>query len=161
MNTSQLLCALNCDPMLRKEVVGVYSIDEIPSTLQWGQGFITNTDPHHLPGQHWVCCYITSDGQGEFMDSFGQPPSFYSAVLFDFFNLNSSSFIYNDVTLQSDNSYVCGYYCLYYLLLRCRGVSIHNILKAFSENRISNDCYVYDYITRTFSFCLTNHRYLY
>jgi hypothetical protein len=41
-------------------------------------GYILNTDPSDKPGSHWVAMYFTEDGKGEFWDSYGQAPGFYS-----------------------------------------------------------------------------------
>ena len=46
--------------------------------------------------------------------------------------------------LQSQNltsvlSSFCGHYCVYFILFRCRGVSLHAIVSDFTSNLTEND----------------------
>ena len=60
---------------------------------------------------------------------------------------------YNTTRLQSDQTNVCGHYVLYYLHMRCRGVSLTDIVNIFEVNFMNNDIYVYDYVNESFSCC--------
>jgi hypothetical protein len=62
---------------------------------------------------------------------------------------------YNEKRLQGFNSNVCGQYCTYYLSQRCRGMEMKSIVKPFTQNYAKNDQFVYCYVNRTFSYCLT------
>lgn len=43
MNTSQLLCMIECDPILRDSVVGVYAADQLPKQIpRSAYGLIVN-----------------------------------------------------------------------------------------------------------------------
>lgn len=65
MNTSQLKCIIQCDPVLERRVIGVFAADRLPSALpQTPFGFIVNTDIHSKPGVHW--CAVFSDASGRF-----------------------------------------------------------------------------------------------
>jgi len=83
---------------------------------------VSNTDPQHRPGRHWIAIYISSDRQfGEYFDSFGRdaPPSFVR-----FMNDNCMYWTFNETHLQSIASNFCGYYCVYYCILGSRGISM-------------------------------------
>jgi len=149
MRTSQLLCAIKCDPVMRNSIIGVYARDQIPSEInQRPVGFIFNTNSSDKSGKHWLAVYFQSRDKGEFFDSYGHPPEYFSLDS----NLN-----YNKKRLQSIHSNVCGHYCLYYLLQRCRGVSMDDIVNTFGNNYDCNDEYVANYMERTFPYCFRSH----
>ena len=50
-----------------------------------------------------------------------------------------AGWIYNRKTLQALFSNVCGHYCVYYILFRCRGVPLHAIVSDFTSNLTEND----------------------
>jgi len=148
MRTDQILCTINCDPVKKKSVLGVYARDQIPQTInQRPVGFIFNTDRSDESGKHWLAVYLESYDKGEFFDSYGHPPQYFSLD----FNLS-----YNERRLQSVTSNVCGQYCLYHLLHRCRNVSMNNIINTFSNDYKTNDDYVANYIETAFPYCLQN-----
>lgn len=154
MDTNTLRCIVNCDPVLSQKVIGVISADEIPKRISsYPTAFIINTDRKRDPGRHWLAFYVTSQ-RGEFFDSYGQRPSFYSGGFNDFFVVNNLTLQYNDKRLQSMDSNACGYYCVYYLINRCRGVPMEEILHTFSNNLNNNDTFVFDFVRNTFPYCL-------
>ena len=64
------------------------------------------------------------------------------------------------MTLQSINSKVCGHYCLYYALFRCRNIGMSTILQRFSRNKQRNDFLVKCFIEKHFPVGLkTYHTY--
>lgn len=83
-----------------------------------------------------------------------QRPSFYSGGFNDFFVVNNLTLQYNDKRLQSMDSNACGYYCVYYLINRCRGVPMEEILHTFSNNLNNNDTFVFDFVRNTFPYCV-------
>ena len=117
MNTLQILNVLQSDPFTKSVFTSVVPSDRLPDTvLEKPRGFIVNVDTSDGPGSHWVAIYLTADGKGEFMDTYGQKPSYYSENFKTFLEDNSSTFIYNKLALQSPWSNVCGQYCLFYAL---------------------------------------------
>jgi hypothetical protein len=144
MNTGQLLCAINSDNILRQKVMGVFSCDTLP---KYGATFIANTDPSTRPGTHWIACFVDERGRGEYFDSFGRKPD---GPFASWLNKNTTGYIFNTEVLQSYTSAVCGFYCLYYLILRCRGMSLNNIVNQFTRNKYSNDLYVHSTINDYF-----------
>ena len=155
MNTVQLKCVIECDPFMKKGVLGVYPLDAIPKTLPKRYGFILNTDPRHLPGQHWLAFYCDDEGRVEFFDSYGNPPSKYSSTIQTFMRRQSNARI-NSVRLQSIESTVCGQFCLFYLFMRTRGYSMLRIIDYFSTDYSVNDEFVYEFVQYNFSDCMNN-----
>jgi len=144
MNTKQLECVINCDSIMKNNVLGVYARNQIPKHIvTFPCGFIVNTDNSDLAGTHWLAFYFQSKDKSEFFDSYGHSP--------DYFNFIASA--YNDKRVQSNTSDVCGQYCLYYLMNRCRGKSMKSTLNQFGDDYNKNDAFVNNFICRTFPYC--------
>ena len=120
---------------------GVFSIDTLPDAPHL---LVSNTDPAHRPGRHWVAIYI-EDGRGEFFDSFGRRPN---EVFERYMNRHCSSWIFNDKQLQSVVSKFCGHYCICYCLLRSSGVNMRKIMRGFSSDTGLNDAIVHRFVCR-------------
>jgi hypothetical protein len=106
--------------------LGVFSSDTIPSfnsVSKFPCCFITNIDPAHLKGSHWVAFYYKSKHSLEFFDSYGHSPSYYKLA-----NI-PSGLQYNVHSLQSYYSSVCGHYCVFYLYYRSHAKSLLQIIK--------------------------------
>ncbi len=153
MRTSDLLCHINCDGVLRGNVKGVYPANRIPQILKIGV-IIVNTDSDDQPGTHWCAIYFRGDGRAEFFDSYGNPPGFYNNYFVQCLLRNSKSYVYNAERLQTNGSNVCGQYCLFYLMLRLRGKTMRDIVTQFRDYP-NNDYYVYDFIAKTFPCCVS------
>ena len=110
--TQELWQAALRDPVLAPQMQGVFPSDKLPVIKTYPAGLISNTDPHDLPGTHWVAMYFTSPGISEFFDSYGFPPEVYEMEDYILRNVT----MYNDLPLQGLTSDVCGDYCLFYLL---------------------------------------------
>ena len=153
MNTSELLMSLNLDCCTKHHVGDVCAVDQLPSSIisNLPKIFIVNTDPHNLPGKHWVCFYIPHDGPIEFFDSLGKHPEFYSKLLEKFIYCHSNEFIYSSTPLQSNFSATCGHFCLFYGIHRCRGLPLYKIVKKFSKDKMVNDRIVQEFVKEHFS----------
>ena len=155
MNADQLRCIIKCDTFLSYYITGVFSEDTFPFTLAGSSyGFIVNTDKHDLPGKHWVAFYVSADGQGYFMDSFGKHPLYYSQRFYRFFTENHLELIYNKKQLQSTSTNFCGLYSCYFLLMLSRNQSYCYVLDVFADNTTLNDSYVYNLMINVFPLCL-------
>ena len=145
MNTEQIKRLLEMDSCTRDVLVGVYPRDRLPlSITKYPSAYVCNTDPHTEDGEHWLVIYVDDCGRGEFFDSYGLPPL--HKRFLKFLNVNCSSWTFNDKQLQGLNSRVCGHYCVFYLLHRCRGVSMNTIVKMFGNSMQDNDVLVHDAI---------------
>ena len=137
MNSIQLTHILRKDKYPRGVFQGVYPSDQLPTCVSsYPPLFIANVDTSEKPGSQWVAFYFTKDREGEFFDSYGLPPSNYTGTFTRFFNDNSNSWEFNFVTLQSIKSKVCGQYCLYYALFRCRNISMTTIVRRTINNEM-------------------------
>jgi len=153
MDTNTLRCIVNCNRIL-SQVIRVFSADEIPKRVtSFPIAWIINTDKKSDPGKHWVVFYISSNHEGEFFDNYGQKPSFYSDKFQTFFTANNLALLHNDKRLQSEESKTCGHYCIYFLVNRCRGFQMDDIIRTFSNNYNNNDLFVSDVIRSTFPHC--------
>jgi len=88
-----------------------------------------------------VAIYI-EDGRGDFFDSFGRRPN---ADFERYINRHCSSWNFNDKQLQSVVSKFCGHYCIYFCILRSRGVDMCKIVRSFSSDTALNDVLVHAY----------------
>lgn len=131
--------------------VGVYSKDKIPNVSNlpvrnFPLCFVANTDDSSKPGEHWVAYYYRSNSAGDFFDSYSLPPDAY---------ILPSTLItsHNTRQVQSFQSTVCGHYCIFYLIQRCLGRSVPQIMSYFSSNLESNDNYVGSFVKTRYAHC--------
>jgi hypothetical protein len=121
-----------------KPFIGVFACNEIPQ-IPIGlrtYGFVVNTDPRELPGEHWVACFV-SNGKGEYFDSFGLPPI--NNEIIDFFNKNTISCSYNRTIIQSATSAKCGAFCILFLYCKFNNIPTWKFYWLFSNNLEVND----------------------
>ena len=88
--------------------------------------------------------HASSKKTGEYFDSFGLPPLY--PAFRRFLQDNCEEWTYNNKTLQSPLSTVCGQYCATYLLLWSRGVPMINFVKTFNTDIVANDRRVFNWI---------------
>lgn len=153
MNSYELKCVIDCDLEVRGKVIGIFPADRIPKKLPTEPyGLIVNTDPHYLPGKHWIAFYV-EHGKVEAFDSYGNTPSRYSSYIKQFMQ-RFTRVESNTKELQSLNTSVCGQYCLFYLMCRCRGYEMTDIVNIFNDNLNMNDQFVYTFIDDRFYCCM-------
>jgi hypothetical protein len=134
MNTRQIDGIL--EPRV-KNYIGTFSSDNLPHEPGI---FVSNTDPHHLPGTHWIAIYISADRQrGEYFDSFGRPPNKHFK---NYMNGHCRHWIRNKRQLQSVASKLCGYYCVLYCLCRGRSIDMISFVNRFTRDTGFNDAIV-------------------
>ena len=124
MNSLQIFKMIKRDSILNRMFCGFYSADDVLPPINGF--FIVNTAKSGHYGKHWVVVFKKNDYE-EFFDSCGKNGSYYGLP---------KKKIYNKIRVQG-NLPVCGYYCLYYSLMRCRGISMcritHNLKKYNSD----------------------------
>ena len=112
---------------------GTFPKDRIPKKIykKFPISFIFNTDPHNLPGQHWVALFIDKN-RAEYLDSFGLRP-----ICCEIQNYLKKYKIkkikYNSYPLQSISSSTCGAYCILFIKMRCNSFSFKEFLCIFSK----------------------------
>ncbi len=155
MNTGQIVQALEQDLVTSKMFCGVFPSNKLPQTvIKYPCGFVANTDPSNKPETHWVAFYFPTEEKGEFFDSYGQPPSFYTDSFGDFLNKHSYEWTFSTCKLQSAWSSVCGQYCVFYLSHKARGYSMNKIVQLFSNNTTLNDTKVSHFVKTHFKIVL-------
>lgn len=102
---------------------------------------ILNTDNESGEGKHWCAIFLESSNHSfEFFDPYGLPPSAYGVN--HFFEEHKRPVFYSKKVVQSFTSNVCGYHCMFFAYYRCRGISLHNILKFYVDDLEKNDVMV-------------------
>ena len=128
MYKNQLTSILQLDAAAKKVFRGVYAMDRLPIRAQTSAAYVINMDDHDEPGSHWIAVFCDKYGRVEYMDSYGLVPLDERCR-----NFLGSNFTYNTLALQRLLSSACGFYCVYYLLHRARGISAESILKPLSR----------------------------
>ncbi len=147
MNTSQIQRILRCHPRTSGIFLGVFASDQLPSySINPPCALVCNTDPSDKPGEHWIAIYINSSGCGEYFDSYGQEPSI--VTIRSFLNRNTMSYRTNIKTIQGAMSSSCGQYCVYYLLYRCCGKSLEQIVRSMPSNPFVSDSFVVAFVNK-------------
>ncbi len=77
-----------------------------------------------------TCAYFTADRKGEYFDSYGLAPK---GPLKQYMESHTTHWIWNATRLQGLLASTCGPYCLYYLLHRCRGIPMKDIIEHFKH----------------------------
>ena len=150
MDTHQIDYVLKHHSSTKPYYKGTYASDQLPreiSTVK--QCYVVNTDPSNKTGSHWVAFYFEG-GKGEFFDSYGNEPSFYSSTFTTFLQRNSLSWVYNTKRVQGAVSTVCGQYCIYYIMKRCRDQGLSRIMSVFGNDYRQNDQKINDWFNQRF-----------
>ena len=133
--------------------VGVCAINQLKSINFNSFSIICNNEPDTEVGMHWLAFYKDESSECvEFFDSFAMPIDFYGEEFSKFCTRKGKILQTSKVQLQSNQSSLCGNYCLYFLIHRSRGVSFTNILNQFSENLHDNDRIVKNFVQNHFKF---------
>lgn len=148
---------IDCDPILRKHVTGVYAADELP-TQRRGQayGFIANTQEHSFRGEHWCSFYDDGEGCVQFFDSYGRLPRDNSVFFQQWLNKRAKTVRMSRTQIQSNDSAVCGLYCIMFLRKVLTGGTLEDFIQLFdARDTRANDSYVCRTISRAYSECLS------
>ena len=103
---------------------GIYSRDTLPDIIKINEVGIINLDSKIGPGTHWIA-YKNSKNDVEYFDSFGLTmPN----EVMQYLMTSGKQIFYSGDEIQERDSVLCGYWCLYYLLERQRGVSMFDVI---------------------------------
>lgn len=95
-----------------------------------------NTSSQGEEGTHWCIFYIYKTSNGivsEFYDSYARPPSYYSII-------HPYQIVwYNQIVQQTDNSSLCGGFCIYFAFCRLRKNSIQHGCTPLSSDKVKNE----------------------
>ncbi len=134
----------------RRAFAGVFARDTLPKSTPTDQmpcGYIVNTDKSTNPGQHWIMIWITKPGlPNEYFDSLGELPRYQS-----FKRLLGPNYKCNRCLIQNPFTSVCGQYAMFFLLSKCKGVSMERIFNYFDKKDLTkNDIFINKFIENTF-----------
>ena len=126
---------LNSFPNIKKQYLGVFSIDTIPKKVKKNQFFICNTDVSNGPGQHWFCVFKEHPKILECFDSRGVNEQKKQKLMSVLKLKGIKEIKINKTSVQSETSSSCGNFVLYFLIHR-----FHNQDLTFED--LLNDIFV-------------------
>ena len=140
--TSSLACSSNFIGCYAENELNNLTITSFPSFL------IANIDSSEMKGSHWIAIGIFHD-KIEIFDPLGFDIFNWSKVpcdLLDFLHrLSVSRRVKTAPRVQSDSSYLCGFYTIFYVIAR-KFVSFEHLFKCFCTQFLSrNDKILYDF----------------
>lgn len=149
MKGKEILIYLNQNSKILSKFGGIFSIDRINDVYPLkNHYYICNTDKFFNKGKHWIVIYWDSYSKSiDYFDSLGKYPLY---DFIKFMNKSKSKITYNNRRIQDFNSDACGYFCLYFIFLRCNSISYNNIIDNFSNDLLKNEIYVKRFIKQTF-----------
>ena len=113
---------------------GIHSRNEIPYFKDQGY-YIVNLDDHTGEGTHWIAIIIKAHVI-QYFDSYGvNAPE----EVVKLSNKLVIPYIYNSSQLQSDDSVLCGYYCIYVIAELYKGSNYYDILRRFHIDTHKNE----------------------
>ena len=93
---------------------GVYAKDQLSDIpTEAPAAYVINSDPHCLPGSHWMAVYTNTQGVTTFFDVFGVHPQ--AQEIHEFLN-RRCPWTYTKKLYTSISSSACGQYCICFLL---------------------------------------------
>ena len=112
MNNFELQEILKNEPGFR----GVFARDMLPKLIRKSECGIVNLDTVGGKGTHWVCYFNSpSEKYVEYFDSYGLAPPI---EIEKYIVTSRKPIIYSTAEIQTRDSQLCGYYCIYYVLMR-------------------------------------------
>lgn len=142
MNNFQINAIIQKNTM-QTSYIGCFPENKMP-LYQINGYMIINSNSNTDSIGHWLLFYGLK-GNILFFDSFGKSPEFYGNNIELYAKMYKAKTI-NNIQLQSNTSYVCGCYVLYFAYYLFTGRPINLILNKFSKtNRIKNDSLVEDF----------------
>jgi hypothetical protein len=149
----QLRRSLSTHPETKTTFVDVVSCDTVPDKAPTKRpaAIIANLSASDNAGTHWIAFYFNPEPPHEYFDSYGLVvPSKYGFQKLLAAN-GGQHYKRNCNTLQSPLSTVCGQYCMHFILMRCRGDSMENIVAEFDpDDPMNNDIRVNKSVKKNF-----------
>jgi hypothetical protein len=129
MNSLQIKEILQNNRYSKGLFKGVFPSNNIPSFNVFPYCLVANTDKYGDPGSHWIAIYVNNNENAEYFDSFGEEPNKDIALYLKQFK----NTIKNKSKIQSiyDNS--CGAHVIYYIIQKCQGKTLKNIIEELNS----------------------------
>ncbi|VDI00131.1 Hypothetical predicted protein [Mytilus galloprovincialis] len=89
---------------------------------------------------HWVAFHFPREGPVEFFDSLGRSPEYYLRRFRNVLIATGPQYRFSTTQVQPGSSDTCGLYCVHFVKMRYRNISMEDIVKDFSSRDLmSND----------------------
>ena len=127
----QIVDKLEGDAYSKRVFRGVFPRDVLASIdvdVYRSNAYVINTAKHNEAGEHWVVVWING-GHGEYFDSYGMDILHHDIE--NFLRKHCQHYNYNKRTIQGVLSTTCGYYVIYYVMMKARGFSLDKLLYPF------------------------------
>ena len=149
MRGIHILRLLERDKLTMNFFGGIISKDMLTFPLPNREIFyICNTDIFENEGLHWVVIYLPYNSDViEYFDSLGKRPG---KLFTDFMQKGNKTIIYSIKKIQKSNSDACGFYCLYFLYLRCRKISFERIIEEFFKSNSGNETNITKFVKESY-----------
>ena len=136
---TKILNFLKCAPSF----IGCFAENEISSLVihSFPSFFIVNTDQSNMPGSHWIAIGIFAkkieifDTLGFNIFNWSRVPCSLLAFLHKFAQTRDISILKR---IQDDNSSLCGFFCIFYVVTRSN-CSFRQLESLFSSKLTGND----------------------
>ena len=129
MISSQIDDILRSNKISSKYYRGCFPADKIPQIFSsFPSCMVVNTDNEGEPGEHWTAVFVCGPRSVEYFDSLAVwPPTSdgISRFLSQFPNIRH---VGDGHRFQSERSSACGEFAIYFLHMRCKGLSFEQIL---------------------------------
>ena len=146
LNSDFITSSLNCAP----NFIGCFAENELKNlTITSFPSFlIANIDSSEMKGSHWIAIGIFND-KIEIFDPLGFDIFNWSQVpcdLLDFLHrLSVTRRVLTSPRIQSDSSHLCGFYSIFYVIVR-KFLSFEHLFKCFCTKFLSrNDRILYEF----------------
>ena len=143
----QITQALKSHLATRSTFINTFAADTLPRypRLQKPASYIVNLSTSKSKGSHWVCFFFPVHGLPEYFDTFALDVPFY------FKDFIGQTYKLSNNIVQSPLTTTCGQHVIFYILLRCLGMSMEQILTLYNQkDLLSNDIAVNNIINKTF-----------
>ena len=143
MNSLEILSLLSLIP---HHTVGVFAADKIIERWHKPCAFIFTPDDSSKRSQHWVSVYVAKNSNAYYLDSYGLAPCIPNHVRV--LRKNCRHVRWDIMQLQSDESKVCGQFCVMFLFCMSNGKTVNEFLNKFTTNTLQNDRIVEKFVEK-------------
>ena len=137
LTTKELDVILKKNSVTKRYFLGTFPACIYPESNRDVYSFITNTDEHDRPGEHWNGWFVKNN-KIIFFDSFGRPPDdpsfppYYRNIIRKFKVIEFTR--------------TCGYFCTHFIYVLSLGLNIENFISEYFNVFEINDIVVIDFV---------------
>ena len=146
LTTNRLNKILKVNNVTSRYFLGTFPACNYPISKKDVYSFITNTDEHNQPGEHWNSWFVRGS-KIIFFDSFGRPPH-HQAFPQHYRDLikNFNTVEYSLTQIQGLDAATCGLYCVHCIYVLSLGLDLNNFINDYYNDFKRNDKVVYDIV---------------